>query len=50
MDDASALSSPTEEFAPRDGHLPWSPSDDASPSAEPMQAKVARLLAHGFPH
>jgi hypothetical protein len=46
MDDASVVSRPTEESWPGGG----SPPDDASPSPEPMSAKIARLLAHGFPH
>ena len=46
MDDASVVSRPTEESWPGGGL----PPDDASPSPEPMSAKIARLLAHGFPH
>jgi hypothetical protein len=51
VDDASAVSSPTDESSLVDGHRPAPPPPDGvSPSAEPMSAKVARLLAHGFPH
>jgi hypothetical protein len=51
MDDESAVSSPTDESSLVDGHRPAPPPPDGvSPSAEPMPAKVARLLANGFPH
>ena len=47
MDDKSAESSAAEESSVDDEHLP---PDDSPQSAEPMEARVARLLTHGFPH
>jgi hypothetical protein len=48
MDDASVVSVPAKESSPGDGHRPSPVADRAS--AEPMSARLARLLAHGFPH
>ena len=50
MDDASRSGRPDEESSPIDGHRPWSAPDGASPSAESLAERVARLLTHGFPH
>jgi hypothetical protein len=51
MDDASAVSSSTDESSLVDGHRPAPPAPDGTlASAEPMAARVARLLANGFPH
>ena len=50
MDDAAAVNSATEESLLGGGHGSLPPADGASASAEPMSARLARLLAHGFPH
>jgi hypothetical protein len=46
MDDASPVCS-AEESPLIDGHRP---PEGAPPPVESMAAKVARLLAYGFPH